>query len=164
MSMIRWSPTAIAACAAVLMFALCAPIAVSAEDEVHTDEQVLAAEDQYPALAPAAVTVTPQVSSDVRWAPEPGPAWLAASRTAAARRAAPAFPEWDAARWAPIEAGPPPQHAYSPESSALPPLHQATTPDDIPAALATGQRAESAHLATVPLPAEDTVDGALAEC
>jgi hypothetical protein len=40
----------------------------------------------------------------------------------------------------------------------------ATGADSIPAALASGQRAESAHLATVPLPGEDTADGALAIC
>ena len=147
MSMIRWSPKAISACAAVLVFALCAPIAVDAEDEVRTDEQVLAAEDHDPALAPAAaVTVTTQVPSDVRWAPEPGHAWLAASRAAAARRAAPAFPAWDAARWSPVEPS------------------QAASPDAIPAALASGQRAESAHLATVPLPGDDALDVALADC
>jgi hypothetical protein len=153
------------------MVALAAPIAVNAEDGVRTTEQVLAAEDQDPALAPAApswdetsgygsveasraanalaalpVVITTQVPSDVRWAPEPGPAWLAASRAAAARRAAPAFPEWDAARWSPVEPS------------------QATSPDSIPAALASGQRAESAHLATVPLPGEAAVDGALADC
>jgi hypothetical protein len=92
------------------------------------------------------VVITTQVPSDVRWAPEPGPAWLAASRAAAARRAAPDFPEWDAARWSPVEPS------------------QATSPDYIPAALASGQRTESAHLATVPLPGKAAVDGALAEC
>jgi hypothetical protein len=80
------------------------------------------------------------MSADVRWAPEPGPAWLAASRAAAARRAAPTFPAWDAARWSPVEPS------------------QAASPDDISAALASGQRAESAHLATVPLPGEDAPD------
>jgi hypothetical protein len=86
-----------------------------------------------------------QVPSDVRWALA-GPGWLAASRAAAARRAAPAFPEWDAARGSPPE----------------PDL--ATNPDYIPTGIASGQRAESAHLATIPLPGEDTADGALAVC
>jgi hypothetical protein len=36
--------------------------------------------------------------------------------------------------------------------------------DSVPAALASSQRAESAHLATIPLPGEDTADGALAVC
>jgi hypothetical protein len=146
MSAFHGSRTAVSSFVAVLMFALAAPISVNAEDEVRTDEQVLAAEDHDPALAPAAaITVTTQVSSDVRWAPDAGPAWLAASR-AAARRAAPAFPAWDAARWSPVEPS------------------QATSPDAIPAALASGQRAESAHLATVPLPGEAAGDGVLAEC
>jgi hypothetical protein len=39
-----------------------------------------------------------------------------------------------------------------------------TCADSIPAALASSQRAESAHLATIPLPGEDTADGALAVC
>jgi hypothetical protein len=142
------------------------------------------------ALPAASTTFTSQVSPDVRWAPAPaiapvpedalravvdaviawdetsgygaveatratasallapdaGPAWLAASRTAAARQAAPAFPAWNAARWSPVEPGP------------------ATNPDYIPAALASGQRAEIAHLATVLLLGEDAGDVALAAC
>jgi hypothetical protein len=242
------------------MFALTAPIAVYADDEALADEQLLAAQDPDPALAPAAPVIFPaQVSPDVRWAPgparapvpaealravvaaalawdetsgygsvevsraaasallapdagpswdessgygsveagraevssllsgelssgqdqaltiaaaaarswdetsgygsveasraaasallaDPGPTWLAASRAAAARRAAPAFPEWDAGRWSPL------------------PLCEATNPDRVPAQLARGQRAESAHLATVPLPGEDAADIALAAC
>jgi hypothetical protein len=171
MSTMQGPHTAITAFVTVLTFALVAPVAVSAEDQVLTEEQGLAAEEQDAALAPAVpswdeasgygsveasraanalaalpVVITTQVPSDVRWAPDTGPAWLAASRAAAARRAAPAFPEWDAARWSPVEPS------------------QATSPDYIPAALASGQRPESAHLATVPLPGEAAVDGALAEC
>jgi hypothetical protein len=81
----------------------------------------------------ASTALVSQTSADVRWAPDAGPAWLAAGGAAAAHRP-------------PLE------------------LHQATNPDEIPAALASGQRAESAHLATVPLPGEDTVDGTLAAC
>ena len=88
------------------------------------------------ALAAASATATTQVPSDVRWAPDTVPASLADSREAVARRAAPAFPEWDAARWSPVEPS------------------QATSPDYLPAALAAGTRTESAHLATVPLPGE----------
>jgi hypothetical protein len=136
---------AVSSLVAVLMLTLAAPIAVHADDEVLVEEPVLAAQDQDPALAPAAPVMFPaQVSPDVRWAP--GPAWLAASRAAAARRVAPAFPAWGAARWSPL------------------PLCEATNRDSMPAQLASGQRAESAHLATVPLPGQDTGDGALAVC
>ena len=61
---------------------------------------------------------------------------LADSREAAARRAAPAFPEWDAARWSPVEPS------------------QATNQDYLLAALASGERTESAHLATIGQPGE----------
>jgi hypothetical protein len=94
----------------------------------------------------AATELVSQVSADVRWAPDAGPAWLAASGAAAARRAPSDFPERAAARWPPVEPVP------------------AASPDEIPAALASGQRAESAHLATVPLPGEAAVDGTLAAC
>jgi hypothetical protein len=205
MSTSHHSRTALSAFVTALMVALSVPIAGNAEDEVLADEQVLAVEGQDSALVLIAADATSwdetsgygavetnrasfaedgvptalisQGSADVRWAPDTGPAWLAESRAAAAQRTAPEFPEWDSARWAPIEAGrkeavlvvvppagPPPQHSSSLESSASPPLRQAINPDSIPAALASGQRAESAHLAMVPLPAEDTVDGALAEC
>jgi hypothetical protein len=124
MSLIRWSPKAIAAFAGVLVFALGAPITVSAEDELLTDEQVLAAEEPAPALAPAPPTpITTQVPSDVRWAPA---------------------------------------RAITPGSPLA--ASQATSPDYLPAALASGQREESAHLATVPLPGEDVEHGALADC
>jgi hypothetical protein len=50
-------------------------------------------------------------------------------------------------------------------STLLPPVGEpATGAESIPAALASGHRAESAHLATVPLPGEDTADGVLAAC
>jgi hypothetical protein len=39
-----------------------------------------------------------------------------------------------------------------------------TCADSIPAALTSGQRAESVHLATVPLPSEDTAAGVLTAC
>ncbi len=46
--------TAVSTVVAVLMFAPWAPIAVNAQDQVTAEEQVLAAEDQDPALAPIA--------------------------------------------------------------------------------------------------------------
>ena len=124
MSTSHRSRTAISVFAAVLVFALCAPFTVNARDEALAEEQVLAAEDQDPALAPAAaVTVTAQVPSDVRWAPA---------------------------------------RAITPGSPLA--ASQATSPDYLPAALASGRRSESAHLATVPLPGEDVMHGALADC
>jgi hypothetical protein len=51
---IHCSRTACSAVVAVLMFAPWAPIAVNAEDQVMAEKQVLAAEDQDPALAPIA--------------------------------------------------------------------------------------------------------------
>jgi hypothetical protein len=152
MSTIHRSRAAFAAFVAVLTVLWSAPIAVRAEDEVLAEEQVpvlaavAAPAGDEPAANIVAPAITTQVPSDVRWAPDTGPAWLADSRAAAARRAAPAFPEWDAARWSPIEPS------------------QSTSPDDILAALASGERTESVHLATVPLPGEAAVDGALTIC
>ena len=92
MSTIHRFRPAIPAIVAMLMVALSAPLAVSAEEQVIADEQVLVAEDQVPALAPVAgpswdetsgyysveasravighlAASTTQVPSDVRWAP-----------------------------------------------------------------------------------------------
>ena len=95
MSTTRRFRTAISIVVAVLSFALLAPIAVNAEEQIPVDEQTLAAEGQVPALAPVAgpswdemsgygsveasraanalaallVVFTTQVPSDVRWAP-----------------------------------------------------------------------------------------------
>jgi hypothetical protein len=115
---------------------LFAVVAASASWDVTSGYGSVEASRAANALATASATVTTQVPSDVRWAPDTGPAWLADSREAAARRAAPAFPEWDAARWSPIEPS------------------QSTNPAYLPAALASGERTESAHLATVGLPRE----------
>jgi hypothetical protein len=104
MSTIRRFRPAIPVVAVVLIFALSAPLAVRAEDEVRGEEQIVAAEDQVPALAPAApswdetsgygaveasraanalsaapAALTIHVPSDVRWAPArviaPGSSW-----------------------------------------------------------------------------------------
>jgi hypothetical protein len=95
MSTTRRFRTAISILVAVLACALSAPIAVNADEQIAVDEQTFAAEDQVPALAPAAglswdemsgygsvetsraanalaalpVVITTQVPSDVRWAP-----------------------------------------------------------------------------------------------
>jgi hypothetical protein len=95
MSTTRRFRTAVSIAVAVLSFALLAPIAVNAEEQITVNEQTLAAEDQVPALAPVAgpswdevsgygsveasraanalaallVVITTQVPSDVRWAP-----------------------------------------------------------------------------------------------
>jgi hypothetical protein len=161
MSIIHRSRAAISAVAAMLMVALSAPIIGPAE------EQVLVAEDRVPTLRPVSsvpAASTNQVPSDVRWAPggaiAPG-SLVETSHEAGEVRAAPpagpppeptSIPASSANRAPGQDVGPPPQHAYSPESSAPPPLQQVANPDSIPAALTSGQRAESAHLATVALP------------
>jgi hypothetical protein len=119
---------------------------------------------------PAASTT--QVPSDVRWAPArvivPG-ASLEAMRVLAAQQAlqsrdlgsmqedalfavVAAGASWDeTSGYGSVEA--------SRAANALPDVPAASvSPDFIPAALASGQRAESAHLATVPLPGEDAVE------
>jgi hypothetical protein len=89
MSVIRRFRTVVSTVAAVLTFALAAPIAVNADDEgIAVEKQVLAAAPAAPswdersgygsveasraanALAALSVLITSQVSSDVRWAPE----------------------------------------------------------------------------------------------
>jgi hypothetical protein len=115
--------------------ALLAPVAAPSWDETSGYRSVEASRATIGHPAASTSASTTQVPADVRWAPA-GSAWLAASRAAAARRAAPDVPEWDAVRWSPVEPGP------------------ATNSDYIPAALASGQRVESAHLAAVSLPGE----------
>jgi hypothetical protein len=169
MSTIRRSRAAISAVAAMLVVALSAPIIGTAEDQVLVEEQVLVAEDQVPSLGPVSLVPavsTHQVPSDVRWAPGgaivpvPGSLVEASYEAGEVQAAPPAgpppqptyIPASSASRAPEQDVGPPPQHAYSPESSAPPPLREALSSDYLPAALASGWRAESAHLATLALP------------
>ena len=86
MRTIHRSRTVFSVFAAVLAFALAAPIAVHAEDEVIADEQVLATEEQDPALAPAIPS----------WDEASGYGSVEASRAAASAMLAPvAAPSWD---------------------------------------------------------------------
>jgi hypothetical protein len=108
MSMIQRSPKAISAFAAVLVFALCAPIAVNADDEV------IAAEEQLLVAAPAAPSwdetsgygsvEASRAEISALFAPVTGPSWDAtsgygsveASRSAASvLLAAGTAPSWD---------------------------------------------------------------------
>jgi hypothetical protein len=86
MSMIQRSPIVVSAFAAVLVFALCAPIAVDAEAQVITQDQLVAVVDQDPALAPAQAS----------WDETSGYGSVEASRAAASTLlAAGAAPSWD---------------------------------------------------------------------
>ena len=165
MRTIHRSRTAISAFVAVLMFALSAPIAVHAEEQVIAEEQVLAAEEQDPALAPAVPSwdetsgygsveasraeISALLSGEVISGQEQVLAMAAAAATL-----------WDeTSGYGSVEA------SRAAASALLAPVAEPSTcADYIPAALASGQRAESAHLATVPLPGEDSVDGALTGC
>jgi hypothetical protein len=159
---IHHSRTTIFAFATVLTLALSAPSAVIAQDQVIADEQVLAAEEQAPVLAPAVPS----------WDETSGYGAVEASRATIGHDAVRGFGgtgheasaamgrSWDAlSGYGSVEAN-------RAAASALVALVVAPTrcSDSVPAALASGQRAESAHLATVPLPGEDTADGALAVC
>jgi hypothetical protein len=86
MRTIHRSRTVFSAVIAVLAFALCAPIAVNAEEQVIADEQIIAAAEQDPALAPAAPS----------WDESSGYGSVEASRAAAsALLAVGAAPSWD---------------------------------------------------------------------
>jgi hypothetical protein len=83
---IHRSRMAVSAVIAVLTFTLCAPIAVNAEEQVIADEQVIAAEGQDPALAPAAPS----------WDESSGYGSVEASRAAASALFAPGTTSsWD---------------------------------------------------------------------
>ena len=88
MSMIHRCRPAVSVVVAVLTFALSAPIAVNAEDQVVTEEQILAAEEQDPALAPAAGHPGTRRAATARWrrAVRPRPSWTRSSASC---------PSWD---------------------------------------------------------------------
>jgi hypothetical protein len=86
MSKIHRSRRAFSAVVAVFVFALCAPIAGNAEEQVIAEEQVLAAEEQIPVLAPA----------ELSWDESSGYGSVEASRATASALLAPATgPSWD---------------------------------------------------------------------
>jgi hypothetical protein len=197
MSMIHHSRTTIFAVVTVLTLALSASNAVTAQDQVIVDEQVLAAAEQAPALAPAVpswdetsgygaveairATIGHGVVSGFggtghEASAAMGRSWdelsdygsVEASRAAVSamlsgdvisgREQALAFAAAAATFWDATSGYGSVERTRAAVSALLTPVAApATGADSIPAALASGQRAESAHLATVPLPGEDAV-------
>jgi hypothetical protein len=204
MSMIHHSRTTIFAFLTVLTLALSASNAVTAQQQVNADEQVLVVEDQDPALAPAVpswdetsgygaveairATIGHGVVSGFggtgheasaamgrSWDELSGYGSVEASRAdmsallsgagISGRDQALAFAAASARFWDATSGYGSVEASRAAASTLFPPVGvPATGADSIPAALASGQRAELAHLATVPLPGEDTADGALAVC
>jgi hypothetical protein len=187
MRTIHRSRTIFSAVAAVLVFALAAPIAVNADDEViAAEEQVLAAAPAAPSwdetsgygsveASRAAVSELLAAGAAPSWDVTSGYGSVEASRAdlsallsggvisgqaEALALAAAAAESWDeTSGYGSVEA------SRAAASARLTPIAAPSTcADYIPSALASGRRAESMHLATVPLPGEDAVDGGVAGC
>jgi hypothetical protein len=191
MSMIHRSRTAVSVFVTVLTFAFSTPFAVHADEQIIAEEQVLAAEEQDPALAPAGPSwdetsgygsvEANRAAAHVHLAPIVGPSWdetsgygsveavranighdYEVSGDAATGHEASAAVglSWDdTSGYGSVEA------SRAAASALLAPVAAPSTCIDyIPAALASGRRAESAHLATVPLPGEVAVSGPFTDC
>ena len=183
MSTIHRSRTIISSFAAVFMLALSAPIAVHAEDPVVPVEEQALAPASIPgpsvSVADSRVSAAQQallspdlgsmqeeallavVAASSSWDETSGYRAVEAARAANALPAAPAVIMSQVpsdVRWAPALTGADPTgdessgyHAFEASRAAA---RGATSPDSLLTALATGQRSESAHLATVPLPGD----------
>jgi hypothetical protein len=148
MRTIHQSRTLISLFAAVLACTLCTPIAVDADEQDIAEEQVLTAEDQIPDLVPA----------DPTWDETSGYHSVETARAAISGLvAAPTIIESQVpadVRWAP------PRTLVAGASVAA----ASACPGYLPAALVSGRRAETAHLATVPLLGADGVPEELVNC
>ena len=187
MRTIHRSRTVFSAFVAVLAFALVAPIAVNADDEVvTTEEQVLAPAPAAPTWDETSgygsVEASRAVASSLlatgaapSWDDTSGYGSVEASRAElsallsgemisgqeqAIALAAAAATSWDeTSGYGAVESS---REAAS--GPLAPVVAPSTCADYMPAALSSGRRAESAHLATVPLPGEDVADEGLVDC
>ncbi len=159
MPMICRTRKTILAFAAMLSVVLVAPAAVRAQEESFSAAPALPSWDETSGYAsletsrainalPAAPTaVTSLVPADVRWAPEQAIAPMSpakANRAIAAQRALLS-----------VDLGSMQEEALTIVVEVSVAASPASLPEYLAAALASGERGESAHLATVPLSAQD---------
>jgi hypothetical protein len=159
MRTIHRSRTVFSAFVAVLAFALVAPIAVNADDEVvTTDEQVLAPAPAIPSWDETSGYGSVEASRSELSALLSGE--MNSGQEQAIALAAAAATSWDeTSGYGAVES------SRAAASGLLAPVvAPSTCADDMPAAVASGRRAESTHLATVPLPGEDAADAGLVDC